>query len=95
MKPDLYTKAVLTAITIMLTAIACNQYANPGVSASAQSALFAGVQISATPDILYFFDTRTGEVSEYFLNGDAASDGKLFRQRKLASLGRDLTVEAK
>jgi hypothetical protein len=37
MKPDLYTKAVLTVIALMLTAIACDQYINPTATANAQS----------------------------------------------------------
>ena len=33
MKPDLYTKAVLTIIAIMLTVVACNQYVSPASTA--------------------------------------------------------------
>jgi hypothetical protein len=63
MKPDLYTKAVLTVIALALTVIACNQYVNPRLTANAQAG-FSGVQFSwaGGPE---FFDTRTGEVWQY------------------------------
>jgi len=64
MKPDLYTKAVLTVIAVMLTVIACNQYVSPAATASAQSAPLASVQYSG-PTGYSFFDTRTGDVWEY------------------------------
>jgi hypothetical protein len=64
MKPDLYTKAVLTVIAVMLTVIACKTVISPGTTASAQSAPFAGVQYSNAPTTS-FFDARTGEIWLY------------------------------
>jgi hypothetical protein len=63
MKPDIYTRVVLTVIALMLTVIAFNQYANPKITAQAQGGAFAGVQAI---DSNSFFDTRTGEVWSYF-----------------------------
>jgi hypothetical protein len=60
MKPDLYTKAVLTVIALLLLLIACNQYVHPATTANAQGP-FAGVQYSN----LEFFDTRTGDLWVY------------------------------
>jgi len=37
MKPDIFTKAVLTMITITLTVIACNQHLSSTTTAYAQS----------------------------------------------------------
>jgi hypothetical protein len=48
MKPDTYTKAVLTVIALTLTVIACNQYIEPKATAQAQASPFAGVQYSGT-----------------------------------------------
>ena len=45
MKPDLYTKAVLTVIAIMLSVIASKPIFNPDTTASAQTA-FAGMQMT-------------------------------------------------
>jgi hypothetical protein len=67
MKPDLYTKAVLTVIALALMLIACNQYAHPSVTARAEGP-FAGVQFSSDHGPA-FFDTRTGEVSLYDWGG--------------------------
>jgi hypothetical protein len=48
MKPDIYTKAFLTVIAIMLSVIACNPFLSPETAVSAQSAKFAGVQFTST-----------------------------------------------
>jgi hypothetical protein len=68
MKPDLYTKAVLTLIALLLAVIACNQYVHPETTASAQTqGPFDSVRYAASGDgrSHYFFDTRTGDLWEY------------------------------
>ena len=62
MKPDFYTKAVLTVIASALLLIACNQYVHPP-AAQAQGA-FAGVQFHGAAD-LFVFDARTGQFWGY------------------------------
>lgn len=62
MKPDLYTKIVLTVISVMLTVLACNQYVTPAATAQAQASQFAGVQYSTANGTPTFFDSRTGEI---------------------------------
>jgi hypothetical protein len=87
MKPDLYTKAVLTVIAIALAAIAVNQYANPKTAVQAQGT-FAGVQYSNGS----FFDTRTGEVWVY--NGCCGlgeGNGKFAGKMKLTKLGQSMS----
>jgi hypothetical protein len=64
MKPDLYTKTVLTVIAIMLTVIACNQYVNPTATAQAQGA-FAGIVVTGQPAGWAMFDTRSGDAWVY------------------------------
>lgn len=64
MRPDIYTKAVLTVIAIMLTVIACNQYVSPAATAQAQGPL-AGVQFSGYGLNFNAYDTRTGDVWRY------------------------------
>jgi hypothetical protein len=39
MKPDLYTKAILTVVALMLTVIACKPLISPETTASAQGRL--------------------------------------------------------
>jgi len=87
MKPDLYTKAVLTVIAVMLAVIAFRTVINPEMTASAQEA-FGGVQFSGANGGHAFFDTRTGEVFQY-----AFPSGKLIYRQKLTKLGQDLTKE--
>jgi hypothetical protein len=60
MRIDLYTKAVLTIIAVMLAVIASNQLVSPRI-ASAQGG-FAGVQWNGSDG---FFDSRTGEIWVY------------------------------
>lgn len=84
MKPDLYTKAVLTVIALMLTVTACNQLVKPAATANAQSAQFAGVLFSKTNGVVTFFDTRTGEVWKY------DEDGPVMSELKLTALGKPL-----
>jgi hypothetical protein len=66
MKPDLYTKAVLTVIALLLLVIACNQDVNPGSKVRAEGA-FAGVQyVGGYQGGYQFFDSRTGEIWWYY-----------------------------
>jgi hypothetical protein len=51
MRPDLYTKAVLTVIALPLAAIACNQYIQTATTVEAHGP-FAGVQFSAGANFL-------------------------------------------
>jgi hypothetical protein len=93
MKPDLYTKAVLTAIAIMLTVIACNQYVTPRTTVEAQSSPFAGVQFAQGNDLggFDFFDPKTEEVWEYAGSPD---DNAAYPRRhwKIPALGKSGTV---
>ena len=84
MKPDLYTKSILTVIALMLTVIAGKTVISPDTTASAQSAPFAGVQYHD----MEFFDTRTGDVWMY-----DRSYGKLSARFKLTKLGQAMTKE--
>ena len=44
MKPDLYTKTILTVIALMLTVMVLKPILHPDIVATAQSAQFPGVQ---------------------------------------------------
>jgi hypothetical protein len=97
MKPDLYTKAVLTVIALMLTVIACKTVTGWETTASAQSALgeFAGVQSGASNT---FFDTGTGELFSYGVIYDdhgVAHEGQLTQKARLVKLGQPLVIEYK
>jgi hypothetical protein len=87
MKPDLYTKIVLTVIALALVMIACNQYANPKTSVSAQGP-FAGVLPVAFGDTFVFFDARSGELWVY--DGSSLRLQKKFR---LTTLGQPLALQ--
>ena len=65
MRPDFYTKAVLTVIAVALIAIACNQYIEPKTTVQAQSGPFAGVQAVVGSCSFALFDPRSGTVSSY------------------------------
>lgn len=93
MKPDLYTKAVLTVIAIMLTAIVCNQYIRyirPSTTVEPQASPFAGVQLSGgnAPSV---FDPRTGEVA-FFYDTSGEKNGQVYERLKLTKAGSNLTV---
>ena len=89
MKPDIYTKAVLTVIAVALIAIAFGPAVHPGMTAQAQSAQFAGVQYSDGN----FFDTRTGEVWVYQTCCNVGADsGKYVAKMKLNKLGQAMVV---
>jgi hypothetical protein len=68
MKPDLYTKAVLTVIAFMLVMIGCHQYLSPTATAQA-AGQFDGVAFSADGGEFAVFDSRTGDIWEYHRNG--------------------------
>jgi hypothetical protein len=84
MKPDLYTKAVLTVIALVLVLIACNQYVHPAATASAQGPL-ANVQFSGNTGSFTLFDQRTGDVWSYNLAGPA---NMMLQHTKVSAPGR-------
>jgi hypothetical protein len=84
MKPDLYTKAVLTVIAFMLVMMSCRQYISPSTTVQAEGK-FADLQF-AGPSEVSFFDTRTGEVWIYH-----PESGKLLLSWKVTKLGSPLT----
>jgi hypothetical protein len=89
MKPDLYTKFVLTIIALLLLLIACNQYINPVTTASAQGP-FAGVQVyfDTAGSGFIALDTRTGDYWEYAANGGHVPFAQTLRMKgKLTKLG--------
>ncbi|MGO9257070.1 MAG: hypothetical protein ACLQU1_12310 [Bryobacteraceae bacterium] len=61
MKPDLYTKAVLTVVALLLGVIVCKSVIHPDTTAEAQG-VFAGLQFTGDLGHLVAFDTRTGEL---------------------------------
>jgi hypothetical protein len=87
MKPDVYTKAVLTVIALLLAVIAFKPLISPETTASAQGQ-FAGVQFNGglASDDIGFFDPRSGEIWGY-------SGGELWSKRRLTKLGQPLAVE--
>ena len=98
MKTDLYTKAILTTIAVMLAVIACKPLAGPDTTVSAQSATFAGVQGVGGLSGLSFFDTRTGEIFIYsegtvHPDGSLTGAGSLSEKFRLTKLGQPLAVE--
>jgi hypothetical protein len=95
MRPDRYTKIVLTVIAFMLTVIACRTVVSPAATAQAQATL-AGVQYSG-PNAHFFFDTRTGDLWAYSDEGRKDESGE-FRDHwewdywgKVTKLGQTLT----
>jgi len=93
MKPDLYTKIVLSVIAVMLVVIGCKPTINPQTAVKAEGQ-FAGVQLSATPALLIFFDSRTGEIHEYNQpSPDSSVGGKLYSKGRLTKLGEPLAKE--
>jgi hypothetical protein len=66
MKPDLYTKAVLTVIAFMLVMIGFREFVNPTTTVSAEGP-FSGVQFSGDTDTFTLFDSRTGDIWSYNL----------------------------
>ena len=91
MKPDLYTKAVLTVIAFMLVMIGCPEYVSPSTAVKAEGP-FANVTFSVYEGTYSFFDSRTGEIWEYggrFSSHPGAVDSKF----RLSQLGQPLTKE--
>jgi len=68
MRPDIYTKAVLTVIAIMLTLIALKPLISPAI-AEAQGPLnglqFGVINYDRGLDKKFFFDPRTGDIWSY------------------------------
>jgi hypothetical protein len=99
MKPDTYTKAVLTVVAIMLSLLAVKPLISPDTTAQAQGTPFAGVQFVVDRGDLEFFDPRTGEVWEYFdsdgklSSGGRFKAGQLARRLKLHKFGEPMTEE--
>jgi hypothetical protein len=94
MKPDIYTKAVLTVIALMLIIIACKTIITPDTIARAQGP-FEGVQCSGS-GAPFFLDSRTGELWEYDLYHNLPGDqrfGTVSRKFRLTKLGEPLTLE--
>jgi hypothetical protein len=56
MKPDLYTKAVLTIIAVMLTVIAFKEVFHPAVAAKAQTASQQLFSAGASNSTFYFYN---------------------------------------
>ena len=106
MKPDLYTKAVLTVIAIILLGIAYQQNLSltrakinqePKLSMNTESVQttsserpFAAVQYIANGTSVSFFDTRTGEIWDY---GSMSSWDDVGLKRRLVKLGQPLVRE--
>jgi hypothetical protein len=86
MRIDRYTKAVLTVIALLLTVIALRPYVSPDAVAQAQGT-FTGVEFSAGPGGLNFFDTRSGEIWGY------SSAGPFSDKLRLTRLGQPLIKE--
>lgn len=82
MKPDFYTKAILTVIAIALCVLAFKPLFSPGTTASAQSAAFAGVQSYSPGD---FFDARTGDSWVY--TRDPGGKFRVYQHYKITKLG--------
>ena len=81
MRIDLYTKAILTIIALLLAVIALKPLFQPQ-PAMAQGN-FSSVQFSSSPGGLKFFDTRTGEIWLYQENG-----GQMYQHFKITQLGK-------
>ncbi|HXP87675.1 MAG TPA: hypothetical protein VN841_23280 [Bryobacteraceae bacterium] len=67
MRIDLYTKAIVTLIAVLLAVIALKPILQP--QAAMAEGGFAGVQFSYSGGNHAFFNTNTGDVWEYGDNG--------------------------
>jgi hypothetical protein len=81
MRIDWYTKGVLTVIAVLLGVIALRPYVSPD-AVHAQGS-FAGLQYGGGGMNAEFFDTRTGEIWEYF-------NGKVTYKLQLIKIGDQL-----
>jgi hypothetical protein len=69
MKPDLYTKVVLTVIAVMLTVIASHQLLTPVTVVKAQDAP-SDLKFSAGPNgMFYLYDQAKARLYVYDSNG--------------------------
>jgi hypothetical protein len=95
MRPDIYTKALLTVIAVMLAAMLSKPYIDkPEPVAKPEPARFAAVQFVYLGGAPYFFDTRTGEVWGYnTTQGYGIPDGSLTAKYRLVKLGQPLVKE--
>jgi hypothetical protein len=95
MKPDLYTKAVLTVIALLLAVIAYKVVTRREPALSAQPAPFAGVEFTRGEGILTFFDTRTGEIWDYdtAYHNEKRVFGHAVKKFTLTKLGEPVGVE--
>jgi len=90
MKPDLYTKAVLTMIMVLLAVIACKTVISPETTVSAQGPL-SEVQWDGHEG---FFDPRTGEVWQYFTCAKNINEGcQVAHKIRVTKLGQPLLNE--
>ena len=81
MRIDLYTKAILTIVALLLAVIVMKPILQPQSALAAGS--FAGIQFGYSGGNHAFFDGSTGDVWEYGDNGQ-------FRQHyKVHELGKD------
>jgi hypothetical protein len=89
---DLYTKSVLTVIAVPLVAITCHQYMRPEAAVYAQSAEFSRLQFAREDSNLFFFDTHTGEIWEYYLPASGVRQyvGDLASHSTLTKLGQPI-----
>jgi len=88
MRPDFYTKAVLTVIAFMLTLIACRTVVRPETTASAQGP-FAGVQLSFNGTTFTAFDSRTGDIWYYeYTDGAVLPEYAGFHVVHMGKLGK-------
>ena len=89
MKPDLYTKAVLTVIAFMLVMIGCHQYISPATTVKAEGPS-AGVQFSYYAGEFVVYDNRTGDFWTYM----AGSHGFVVTEHaKVPKLGENGTYD--
>jgi hypothetical protein len=88
MRPDIYTKSVLTVIALLLAMLVGKQYLSPDSVAYAQGS-FAGVQFSGNGSYWGFFDTRNGDLWHF-----NSSDGWQY-QGRVPALGQPLTKRMK
>jgi hypothetical protein len=93
MKPDLYSKAVLTVIAFMLVMIGCHQYVSPTASVKADKTewQFANIQFVGIGTELWAIDTKSGDVWVYDANHYSMGAPREVKDKlKLTQLGQSL-----